>query len=93
MEDEDWYIARASVLNRLLIAANEITILSWRPNNSEIYYVPDVTADKKYSSWRWFNNETDQLHYQRGVIFKTAEEAIAAAEQMLVAVQEVRNDG
>lgn len=83
LESEDWYFARIGILNRLLIGGNEVIKLPWKPDNDEIYYVPDITAGKKYCTWRWFNVEIDQLHYQRGVVFKTAEEAIAVVDEII----------
>lgn len=56
---------------------------TWKPNNGELYYVPDITAGKKYGVWRWFGVEIDQLHCQRGIVFKTSEEAIAVADEII----------
>jgi hypothetical protein len=82
-ESKDWYLEITATLNSLLIGENEVIKLPWKPDNGEIYYVPDVTTDKKYSIWKWFNFECDQLHYQRGVVFKTAEEAITVADEII----------
>lgn len=82
-DNKNWFVAPINALNGLLLGENEIIKLPWKPDNDEIYYVPDVTADKKYGTWRWFNVEADQLHCQRGVVFKTAEEAIAVADEII----------
>lgn len=93
LEDKYWMMAPFDILNNLLIAFYEIIRLSWKPTYGESYYVPDVTSDKKYGIWRWLNVGVDKLHYERGVVFKTAEEAIAVAEQMLAVVKEARDNG
>lgn len=82
-DNKNWFAAPINALNGLLLGENEIIKLPWKPDDDEKYYVPDVTADRKYSTWRWNYAEVDWLHYKRGVVLKTAEEAIAVADEII----------
>ena len=56
---------------------------SWRPKEGDIYYISNVVVKDFYSSYEWDNSEYDKVWLERGIIFKTKEEAITHAKKML----------
>lgn len=51
------------------------------------YYVPDVTEDKLYTSFTYRDDPVDKKIKERGLVFKTKEEAINCAKKMLEIVK------
>lgn len=58
-----------------------------RPKNSETYYVPHPFSKSMYSSQEWAGDSIDRRVEERGLMFKTKEEAIEAAKKMLEAIK------
>lgn len=50
---------------------------------SEHYFVPDIRAKDLYAESYWLNDEIDRNLKKRGLVYKTKEEAIARAKEML----------
>jgi hypothetical protein len=61
----------------------EIPEEKWVPKNGNIYYFADVDMINFHGSCNWINDNTDQARLQRNLVFKTPEEAIARAKQLL----------
>lgn len=55
----------------------------WVPKDGDRYCIPDVTHDEFYYWECWENNYVDERHLERNLVFKTKEEAIARAKEML----------
>ena len=83
LDDKDWYAAPINVLYGLLLGENEIIKLPWNPICGDRYYIPDIASADKYTSLQWFDDKPDKMHYQRGLVFKTEEEAIAVADEII----------
>ena len=52
------------------------------------YYRPVITANEMYTCTTYDNDEIDKRMISRGLVFRTREEAIEAAEKMLAALKE-----
>lgn len=52
------------------------------------YYFPRVDIDKLYDYYQYDNDDIDKRFISRGLVFKTAEEAVVAAKKMLAEVKE-----
>lgn len=50
---------------------------------SEHYFVPDIMGKDLYTESYWLNDEIDRNLKKRGLVYKTKEEAIARAKEML----------
>jgi len=55
-------------------------LLPWKPEHSEPFYVPDPMDPEWYTECHWDDDEPDRLLYERGVVKRTPEEAIAVAK-------------
>ena len=51
------------------------------------YYVPDILEEKLYCLYQWLGDELDMGCKERGLAFRTKEEAIEAAKKMLEVVK------
>lgn len=51
------------------------------------YYRPDINIDAMYTYATYYNDDTDKRLMNRGLIFKTKEEAIECAKKMLEVVK------
>lgn len=47
------------------------------------YFVPDIMGKNLYAEAIWFNDDEDKNMKKRGLVYKTKEEAIARAKEML----------
>jgi hypothetical protein len=56
---------------------------NWIPKSGESYFAIDFSKEDMLSEWIWLDDEFDAILYKRGLIFKTQEDAIAKAEEML----------
>jgi len=55
----------------------------WKPEMGEIYYVPNPLSFDFYTILSWDNDTSDNTKLGRGLVFKTKEESISRAKQML----------
>jgi hypothetical protein len=55
----------------------------WIPKDGETYYIPDIGTPDLFFSAAWTNDKYDDLRMSRGIVFKTKEEAIAIAKEIL----------
>jgi hypothetical protein len=61
----------------------EIPEEKWVPEIGENYCLADIESADYYYYTQWDNHKTDQMRLQRNLVFKTKEEAIARAKQLL----------
>lgn len=87
-DNDDWIIANDSRLRGLLNGHLSIRKLPWKPTKGEKYYVPNIFVQDLWAYYSWNDDAYDEELYKRGVVFKTTEEAVAAAEKMLAAINE-----
>lgn len=78
-----WHSAAAWVWKGLITGALKITKLLWKPSYNDIYYMPTVVSRGKYLKLFWTGSEADKSSYQQGLVYRTKEEAIELAEEML----------
>lgn len=78
-----WHSAAAWVWKGLITGALKITKLPWKPSYNDIYYMPTVVSRGKYLKLFWTGSEADKSSYQQGLVYRTKEEAIELAEEML----------
>lgn len=64
----------------------------WEPKLGETYYVPSITIEEKYILLTWTETRGDKRNQERGAVFKTKEEAIAAANKMIEFIKEEREN-
>lgn len=55
----------------------------WKPEIYEEYYVADPATTNLYSRYTWSDNTYNNDLLEKGLVFRTKEEAIKAAEKML----------
>lgn len=78
-----WTKPSAWVLGSLITGALQITKLPWKPSYGEIFYMPSVVNENKYIRLFWHDSGTYKSFYQQGLVYRTKEEAIKLAEDML----------
>jgi hypothetical protein len=61
----------------------EIPEEKWVPEIRERYYYASVDTRDYYYESCWSDDDVDQIRLQRNLVFKTKEEAIARAKQLL----------
>lgn len=84
----DWFISHINILHLL---TGEVKIKKqWKPKQDEAYYSIELSNKSlcEYSNWDDYWHEN--LLLERGLIFKTREEAIACAKRMLEVAKEER---
>lgn len=94
-DDDTWVVANDSILIGLLYGNLSIRKPLWKPVFGEKYYTS--TIDRKdlpflYTAVSWADDRIDKEFYERGLVFKTKEEAIAMAETLLAVVKEERKN-
>ena len=55
----------------------------YKPKHGNCYFIADITSVTYYTQHIWSNDVVDRTLFERGLIYKTKEEAIAKAKQML----------
>ena len=83
-----WETADTGVLEDILLGDVRIIKLPWKPRENERYYYPLPSDKDLWGGTTWTDSNYDNIRLNRGLVFKTIEEAVAAAETMLTAIQE-----
>lgn len=78
----------SSLLEGLIIGTIAIDGIPRMPREGAYYYIPDISAESKYTRYVWHKNEVDMEHYHLGIVCASKEEAIALAKKMLAVVKE-----
>lgn len=68
-----------------------ITPMTTVPELNSRYYVADPTIHSLCQEYRWRNDNSDRLHFVRGLVHSTAQSAYAHAQAMLAYKTEVRD--
>ena len=58
----------------------------WKPKSRETYYIPDIPWEHeggRYSYAAWLNDSLDQFRFKNNLVFRTKEEAIERANEIL----------
>lgn len=76
------------ILKFLLMGDARIVKLPWKPRENERYYYPLPSDKDLWGGTTWTDSNYDNIRLNRGLVFKTIEEAVAAAEKILTVVQE-----
>lgn len=84
----EWKTAGTVILKFLLMGDVRIVKLPWKPRENERYYYPLPSDKDLWGGTNWSDNNYDNLRLNRGLVFKTINEAVAAAEKMLEAINE-----
>ena len=82
-----WFPTMPIVLQKLLDGTYVIKGI-WTPDSGQVYYYPIVDEDSLCCDCEWHGEDTDYHRLNNGLVFKTKEEAVAAAEKMLTVMQE-----
>lgn len=83
-----WYRTKVETLEWLLNGTATIVKLPWKPARHDSYYYPCLDSDELWGCATWIAGLNDNNRLERGLIFKTKEEAVEVAEKMLAALQE-----
>lgn len=60
----------------------------WVPKFGELYYLANTASHEMFSDCCWNNYKNDFARLERGIVFKTKEEAIEASKKMLKALED-----
>ena len=87
----EWKMTTAAVLLKYILMGDiGIIKLPWKPREGDKYYVPRIAIrpEDRHYYYYWSNSGVDIKRYDMGIVCKTKEEAIEAAEKMLAAINE-----
>ena len=73
----------SSLLTEILQGKYSI-VKNWLPNKEENYFSVDFSLEDGVISLSWFDTESDMTRYNRGLVFKTWQEAKNCVNTMLV---------
>lgn len=92
------YTCNYTKINELIDAVNELTKPTqpdpkptqekWKPMHGEKYWHIEPSGESIAKWYKWFGDSFDTRFYSRGLVFRTEQEAEAAAETMLAAIKE-----
>lgn len=85
-----WDGFNEKVLHWLMLGEVKIEKLPWKPKEYELYYYPRPDIDNLYDSSSWDNHRIDQHRFKHDMVFKTKEEAVALAKEMLAMAEKER---
>lgn len=73
----------SSLLTEILQGKYSI-VKNWLPNKEENYFSVDFSLEDGVISLSWFDTDSDMTRYNRGLVFKTWQEAKNCVGNMLV---------
>ena len=79
--DEHW--DRSIYLSELLSGELEIVKLPFVPTREQTYYYPNITTTLLYEASLYYNGEYDKHRVEHKLCFRTKEEAIRRAREIL----------
>lgn len=88
--NDTWTVASDTRLLDILYGRLRIRKLPWKPRENERYYYPLPSDKDLWGGTTWTDSNYDNIRLNRGLVFKTIEEAVAAAEKILAVVKEER---
>ncbi len=84
----EWKTAGTVILKFLLMGNVRIVKLPWKPRENERYYYPLPSDNDLWGGSTWTDSNYDNMRLNRGLVFKTRDEAVAVAKKMLTVMQE-----
>lgn len=87
-DNTNWVTVSAEVLKWLIMGDVKVVKLPWRPDMHDSYYAPLPTNKDLWGGCVWTGSDYDIRRLNHGLVFKTKEEAVAASEKMLAAINE-----
>lgn len=87
-----WNEAPSAIIGWILHHA-VVIVKKWKPKKNEAYYFPCPDSDQLWGCDKWEDCDDDYHRLKHGLVLKSIGEAVEVANQMLVAVQEVRDNG
>jgi len=60
----------------------------WKPKTWEYYFIPTPLNYEKYYAGIWNDDDIDKIRMERGLVFKTKEEAIALTDKILKFIED-----
>lgn len=82
-DNTSWVTVSAEVLKWLIMGDVRISKLPWKPEYNEKYYIPSISNAVGYNKFYWRGDDSDDKYYNLGLVFKSKDEAIKLAEEML----------
>ena len=79
----EWIIANSIILQNILTCKVKIKEKPWKPKVGDKYYCADITEKELSIKASWDNDNIDNQCYKNGLVFRTEEEAIAKAKEIL----------
>lgn len=89
----EWESATAVVLKCLLMGDVRIVKLPWKPREDERYFYPLPSDKDLWGGTTWTDSNYDNIRLNRGLVFKTIEEAVAVAQRMVEVAEEAKENG
>lgn len=65
----------------------------WTPKSDDNYYVIDLTCEEYCHMRKWTNSKVDHFCKSRNLIFRTKEDAVKAANQVLDLLRTIQENG
>lgn len=87
-DNTSWVTVSAEVLKWLIMGDVKVVKLPWKPDMHDSYYSPLPTNKDLWTGCIWTGSDNDIRRLNHGLVFKTKEEAVAASEKMLAAINE-----
>ncbi len=91
-ERDCWNLA-PRLLTEILAGYIEIVEPAWEPKEGEECYIAAVDNEFDCYTTFWENTDTYKRCYDRGLVFKTREEAVELARRMLAVAKEGKSNG
>ena len=91
-DNTSWVTVSAEVLKWLVMGDVKVVKLPWKPAMHGSYYSPLPTNKDLWGGCVWTGSDYDIRRLKHGLVFKTKEEAVAAAKKMLAALQEANDE-
>ena len=82
---DHWY--RSINLGELLLEELEIIKLPFVPTREQTYYYPNITTTLLYEASLYYNGEYDKYRVEHKLCFRTKEEAIRRAREILKLIE------
>lgn len=82
-KNNGWTVVYDNILEKLLLGEFEITT-NWKPKQDDAYYFPDIKKGEPCSGVAtWRNSILDNSRYEAKMIFRTKDEALTCAKEIL----------
>lgn len=75
------------VFINILNGKDKIKRKPFTPVSGQPYFIPEFSLDACCDNMHWTNDTYDKHYYERGMVFRTKEEAVEAAKKMLKALE------